>query len=219
MERQTVALRLALPFALALGGGAQAETLGVVVQVDVREPAALRVGEGLRGRLASLGWRVESAPEGPHCVVRGQITWKPAGSLFSVSYQLDAVSESGAKIAALEGRLDKVRGSDARDEIVNVFFSRVQAARQGHPMANAIQIQGVNDDAEVQALKVMMAAAAGVPAVQSEHFSNGELELTVDARVPARAMADRLTEARAGGKALQIEYAGVDLMVAHLQIP
>jgi hypothetical protein len=210
---------LALLLALALGGSAAAEGLGTVVQVSIREPAGLRVSEGLRERLVTLGWRVDPAPSGPHCAVQGQITWKPEGKLFSVSYQLRAVSESGATIATLEGRRDKVRGQDARDEIVNVLYSRVLAAIQGHPMANAIQIQGVDNDAEVQALKAMMTAASRVESVQSEHFSNGELELTVDARLSARAMADKLTEAQAGGKALQIDYAGEDLMVAHLRIP
>jgi hypothetical protein len=214
-----VTRELALLFALALGGTARAEGLGIVVQVNVREPAGLRVGDGLRERLAALGWRVDPAPAGPHCTVQGQITLKPEGKLFSVDYQLDAASEAGASIATLKGHLNKVRGTDARDEIVNVFYSRVLATAQAHPMANAIQIQGVDDDHEVQALKMMMAAAARVPEVQSEHFSNGELELTVGARLSARAMADKLTEAQTGGKALQIDYAGEDLMVAHLRIP
>jgi hypothetical protein len=217
-----VAGRLALLLPLALASAAHAEGLGAVVRLEIQEPSsgdvALHIGEALRKRLATLGWRVDPSTEGPHCLVRGKISSKTApAKRLAVRYELEALTESGTTLATLDGNFDLARPGDARDEIVNVFFSRILAARQGHPMANAVQIHDVEDDAQVQALKGLMAAAAGVAAVQSEHFSNGDLELTVDARMAAKAMADRLVEARPAGKALQIDYAGVDLLVARLR--
>ncbi len=193
---------------------------GPAIELSIQETGGgdLEVQRALAEQLTQSGWRVvPPAKDAVRCRLTGTVSFSTLGKQTYARYHFEATTETGKPLATADGQVGPARPRDARVQAVNAIRSALTAGLTAHVMPDEVAIDGVDADAQVQALRTALSSLRGVSATDAGHLSNGTLTLELTSRLSAAEVARAFPEIRVEGKGLAVDYAGVDLVTAALR--